>query len=117
MLYGGLLSQQVASINVLLWIVATAGVLIALLQFYYNDLAIKLWDMGPQVSPLTSSILLFLPPSILLGMVSPYSIHLSTKTIDSVGVNSGILYAVSTIGSFLGCILTAFFFITMMGVT
>ena len=116
-LLGGILSRQVASINILMWIVASAGLLIALLPFYYSDLTMKLWGIGPRLGPLISSILLFLPPSVLLGMVSPYSIHLSTKSIASVGVNSGFLYAISTIGSFLGCIITAFFFITLMGVT
>lgn len=114
---GGVLSQRVASIYVLIKIVACAGILIAILPIYYSELTIKLWDFGPRLGPLTSSILLFLPPSVLLGMVSPYSIHLSTSSIESVGVNSGLLYATSTVGSFLGCIITAFYFITMMGIT
>ena len=114
---GGLLSRKVASINILFLVVAFAGFFIIALPFYYSNLAMKLWDIGPRLGPLTSSILLFLPPSVLLGIVSPYSIHLSTKSIASVGINSGFLYAISTIGSFLGCIITAFFFITLMGVT
>jgi len=114
---GGFLSQKIASISVLIKIVGSAGILIAILPFYYNELTINLWDFGPRLGPLTASILLFLPPSVLLGMVSPYSIHLSTRSIASVGVNSGLLYATSTIGSFLGCIITAFYLITMMGIT
>jgi hypothetical protein len=114
---GGILSQIMASIFVLLKIVAFAGILIAILPLYYDELTIKLWNFGPRLGPLTSSILLFFPPSVLLGMVSPYSIHLSTSSITSVGVNSGLLYATSTVGSFLGCIITAFYFITMMGIT
>lgn len=113
---GGYLSQKVASVYVLILIVAFAGILIGILPVYYDKLIITLWDFGPRFGPLTSSILLYLPPSVLLGMVSPYSIHLSTKSIASVGVNSGLLYATSTIGSFLGCIITAFYFITMMGI-
>lgn len=68
---GGLLSQKKASIYVLIKIVASAGLLIAILPIYYDELTIKLWDFGPRLGPLTSSILLFLPPSVLLGMVSP----------------------------------------------
>lgn len=114
---GGILSQKVVSIYVLIKIVASAGLLIAILPLYYNELTLKLWDFGPRLGPLTSSILLFLPQSVLLGMVSPYAIHLSTKSIASVGVNSGLLYATSTVGSFLGCIITSFYFITLMGIT
>ena len=113
---GGFLSQKIASIFVLINIVASAGILIAILPLYYDKLTISLWNFGPRFGPLTSSVLLYLPPSVLLGMVSPYSIHLSTKSIASVGVNSGLLYATSTVGSFLGCIITAFYFITMMGI-
>lgn len=113
---GGFLSQKVASIYVLIKIVGSAGILIAILPLYYGELTLKLWNFGPRLGPLTSSVLLYLPPSVLLGMVSPYSIHLSTRSIASVGVNSGLLYAISTIGSFLGCIITAFYFITMMGI-
>lgn len=114
---GGFLSQKMASIYVLIKIVACAGMLIVILPIYYDELTIKLWDFGPRLGPLISSTLLFLPPSVLLGMVSPYSIHLSTRSIASVGVNSGLLYATSTVGSFLGCIITAFYLITMMGIT
>ncbi len=113
---GGFLSQKAASIYVLIKIVASAGILIAILPLYYDKLTITLWDFGPRFGPLASSVLLYLPPSVLLGMVSPYSIHLSTSSIASVGVNSGLLYATSTIGSFLGCIITAFYLITMVGI-
>ncbi|MCG8632944.1 MAG: fused MFS/spermidine synthase [Desulfobacterales bacterium] len=114
---GGFLSQKRSSIDILIRIVVLAGILISVLPLYYNGLTIRLWGFGPRLGPLIASILLFFPPSVLLGMVSPYSIHLSTKSIASVGVNSGFLYAVSTIGSFLGCIVTSFYFITMMGIT
>ena len=114
---GGILSQKKTSIHVMMGIVAAAGMLIAILPFYYNDLAIRLWYLGPRFGPLVSSILLFFPQSVLLGMVSPYAIHLRTTSIESVGANSGSLYAVSTIGSFLGCIVTAFYLIALMGIS
>lgn len=114
---GGQLSRRIASHAVLLQIVGLAGLLIAALPFYHSELTLKLWSFGPRLGPLSASILLFLPPSVLLGLISPYAIHLNTKSIEAVGASSGHLYAVSTIGSFLGCIVTAFYFITLMGVT
>ena len=115
-LLGGLLSRRVATLWVLVCIVAAAGGLIMLLPLYYRDLCEQLWDMGPRLGPLTASSILFLPPSVLLGMVSPYAIRLSTRTLDTVGLRSGVLYSVSTVGSFLGCLVTAFYFIGCIGI-
>lgn len=113
---GGLLSQRIVAIWTLMCIIAGAGILIALLPLYYGAVADRLWNVGPRCGPLSASAILFLPPSVLLGMVSPYAIRLSTRTVASVGMKSGVLYAVSTVGSFLGSLVTAFYFIGQMGI-
>ena len=48
-------------------------------------------------------------------MVSPYVIRMTTRQVSSVGDRAGQLYAVSTVGSFLGTIFTAFYGILWMG--
>ena len=60
---------------------------------------------------LASAFAFFFLPSILLGMVSPIAIRLAASKLETVGASAGSLYAVSTMGSFLGCIVTAFHFI------
>ncbi len=110
------LAQRIVEIWTLMCIIAGAGVLIALLPLYYGALADRLWNAGPRCGPLSASAVLVLPPSVLLGMVSPYAIRLSTHTVESVGMKSGVLYAISTIGSFLGSLVTAFYFIGQMGI-
>jgi len=47
-------------------------------------------------------LLLFVPPTILLGCVSPFAIRLQTKQIRSAGRSAGGIYALSTLGSILG---------------
>ena len=68
-------------------------------------------NLGERFAPLLVSALLLGPPSICLGMISPYAIRLSTKKITQIGQTTGNLYAISTVGSIIGTFLTAFFLI------
>ncbi|MBI2194233.1 MAG: fused MFS/spermidine synthase [Planctomycetes bacterium] len=60
---------------------------------------------------LASAFSLFFVPSGLLGMISPMAIRLAASDLDRVGESAGLLYAVSTVGSFLGCLVTAFYLV------
>ena len=54
---------------------------------------------------------LFFIPTIILGMISPYSVRLLVTDKDSSGQTAGRLYFVSTLGSALGTIITSFYFV------
>jgi spermidine synthase len=71
---------------------------------------------GEQSGPLLASAILFLPPSVAMGMVSPFSIRIAATGISSLGQVSGTLYALSTAGSIVGTLLTTFVLIPMIGV-
>ena len=60
-------------------------------------------------------LILFAPPVILLGTVSPFAIRLSTRQISSAGSNAGRVYALSTIGSILGTFMPVLLFIPAIG--
>jgi spermidine synthase len=51
----------------------------------------------------------------LLGCVSPYVIKIAARETKTLGKTVGIFYAVSTIGSFLGTLLTGFVFLAYFG--
>jgi len=53
----------------------------------------------------------------LLGGLSPYCVQMATKTHTEVGRRAGLLYAISTIGSFIGCLITAFVLIPGLPLT
>jgi spermidine synthase len=72
--------------------------------------------LGERYSPLFATTLLLGPPSILLGMVSPYAIRLAAKTLEKLGKASGNLYALSTLGSIAGTFVTVFVLIPEFGV-
>jgi len=60
---------------------------------------------------LLASTVLFFIPTIILGMISPYSVRLLVTDSEKSGQVAGILYFVSTLGSALGTIITSFYMV------
>jgi spermidine synthase len=60
---------------------------------------------------LVAAVILFGPPSVLMGMVTPFAVRLAAREIATVGSAAGRLSALSTAGSILGTFATAFFLI------
>lgn len=65
----------------------------------------------PRYGSLTASVFLFFMPTTILGMISPYSIRLLVEHEDHSGKIAGQLFFVSTFGSALGTLGTAFYFV------
>ncbi|MDQ7851196.1 MAG: fused MFS/spermidine synthase [Armatimonadota bacterium] len=95
-----------------------AGVLIIFLPLLSRPILERFadWDLGPRMSPLVTSTILFAPASVLLGMTSPFAVKLAATDLSTVGNVAGLLYAISTAGSIAGTLLTAFFLIPTFGV-
>lgn len=60
---------------------------------------------------LSASLLLFFVPTVILGMISPYSVRLLVSNHDHSGSIAGFLYFISTLGSAIGTLATSFFFV------
>jgi spermidine synthase/MFS family permease len=58
---------------------------------------------------------LFLPPTLILGMVSPIVIKLSLTDLRQTGSVAGKIYAFSTVGSIVGTFLTGFYLVSTFG--
>lgn len=67
-------------------------------------------------SSLLAVILLFGVPITLLGMVSPFAVRLSARSVGSTGRSAGGLYALSTVGSIVGTFLPVLLLIPTIGV-
>jgi len=65
---------------------------------------------------LVASMALFFIPTIILGMISPYSVRLLVIDKERSGQVAGVLYFVSTLGSALGTIITSFYFVLLFEV-
>ncbi|MFH1890534.1 MAG: fused MFS/spermidine synthase [Candidatus Kuenenbacteria bacterium] len=70
-----------------------------------------------QLKSILSSLILFAPASILLGIISPYAVKLKMNNLDTSGRTVGNLYAISTIGSITGTFLAGFYLIPRFGTT
>lgn len=73
------------------------------------------FELGPRGGPLLSSLILFLFPSIFMGAVSPFLFVLLFHDRQRAGRSVGALYAISTIGSIVGTIGTAFYLVLYAG--
>lgn len=73
--------------------------------------------LGLRAAVLVSGTVLFFPPLVLMGMVSPYAIRLRAGSLQEVGRTAGNLYALSTCASVAAAIATGFWLIPAMGVS
>jgi spermidine synthase len=64
---------------------------------------------GIRFGPLFASAALFLIPLFLLGVTSPMVIGLISKNLKTIGSCSGLVFAVGTVGSLFGALISGFF--------
>ena len=65
----------------------------------------------PRYGSLVAATVLFMVPTIILGMISPYSVRLLIENVQESGRTAGRLYFFSTLGSSLGTLMTSFYFV------
>jgi hypothetical protein len=70
----------------------------------------------PRLGSLLSALLLFLVPTVISGMVSPYAVRLLVADHQRAGDDAGRLYFVSTFGSATGTLLTSFYLVLYLEV-
>ncbi|AXR77306.1 spermidine synthase [Natrarchaeobaculum sulfurireducens] len=98
------------------WIMLATAVYVAVV-IYASDLLLTYTStlaLPPRYASLPAVILLFGPPTYLLGFISPYAAELSHK--QGTGEASGHVYALGTIGSIVGAAATTFVLIPALSV-
>ncbi len=73
-----------------------------------------LWQ---KLDPVLGSAVIFLVPCVVLAMLSPYMIRLSTHSLAQVGRSAGFIIAASTLGSIAGVFISGFVLIETMNVS
>ncbi len=112
-LFGGQLSLRRVSLKRFggIFLVAAA----ALYPLVYFSETTMVWIFtrveDPRYGSLLASGLLFIVPTIILGMISPYSVRLLVVSTEASGHIAGRLYFMSTLGSALGTLATSFYFV------
>lgn len=101
---GGSLADRHPSFRVFSAVPLASGSLMVATPLYARPLSEFIADhqFGGAVAPLFSSLALFLIPTAILGMVSPFAIRLLTTDPKSAGRLAGRIFGISTIGSIVG---------------
>lgn len=114
--YGGQRAAEHASELAIAKVLIQATMFVAFL-LVAGELVLQAADampLPPRFAPLVPIAILFGPPSLLLGYVSPYAAQLSTEA--STGGAAGRVYSIGTIGSIAGTFGTTFFLIPWLNV-
>jgi spermidine synthase len=105
---GGVLSDRKSDPGYLYGIILAAGICVLLTPHLKASVLKACLSLGLRAGSLASSAALFGPSLFLLGCVSPYIVKIAAREMKNIGRTVGIFYAISTIGSFLGTVLTGF---------
>ncbi len=104
--------------RILAWGAFTAG-LVPLLAKPVLPFAATAFDdlnLGVLAGSFLGVLILFSIPITLLGCISPFAIRLAVKRTSEAGTIAGRIYAISTLGSFIGTFLPVLILIPLVGV-
>ena len=113
---GGRLSDRKSSPDWLYGIILLSGILVILVPALKGPILQISLPLGLRWGSLISAFLLFGPALFLLGCVSPYVVKISAREMHNIGRTVGSFYAISTVGSVAGTLLTGFVLIAYLGV-
>ncbi len=116
---GGKIADKNPSLTNLSFIIFLAAVFIFLTILVKDSLLsfLQATGFGIKTNSVLASLVLFLPTSVLLGMVSPYTVKLKMNNLRTSGSTVGNLYAISTVGSITGTFLAGFYLVPKLGTT
>lgn len=114
---GGILADRGATKKHVSHALAVAGALIILLLPFRDPILVAVVHITQSVliGSFLASLLLIGCVSVCLGTILPYAIKLHVQTVLSSGTSSGILYALSALGSIGGTFVTAFYILPFFG--
>ncbi|HLF89370.1 MAG TPA: fused MFS/spermidine synthase [Anaerolineales bacterium] len=104
--------------GILAWGAFTAGLvpLLAKPVLPFAATAFDTLDFGVLAGSFLGVLVLFIVPITLLGCISPFAIRLAVKRTSEAGTIAGRIYAISTLGSFIGTFLPVLILIPLVGV-
>lgn len=112
---GGWLSDRRPRPALLYGVLVVAGALVMVCPYTKPILKGCAGALGMRGGALASSAIIFSLPLALLGMVSPFIIRLLCHEAKGVGIRAGGVYALSTLGSVAGTLLTGLWVIPEFG--
>jgi hypothetical protein len=112
-LLGGRLSLYRPSLGKFAVIFLVAAVCLYPLVYFSEGIMAAIFERveDPRYGSLLASSVLFIVPTVIMGMISPYSVRMLVRNTEHSGQVAGILYFVSTLGSSLGTLATSFYLV------
>lgn len=114
---GGKIADRVFTAGSLYASIALCGAYLFLVLLIKKPTLAFSAGLGLRQGALIASTALFALPLFLLGMVTPLAVKLYTKRMESLGSHVGALYFFSTLGSFLGTLVSGYILIPVFGVS
>ena len=118
---GGIWADRSPKFGTLYRILAWAGFAVTLVPAISRPVlrwAANAFDnlqLGVMLGSFTAVMILFIIPMILIGMASPFAIRLAIQDNQEAGRISGRIYAISTLGSFIGTFIPVMLLIPTVG--
>jgi predicted membrane-bound spermidine synthase len=103
--------------KILIWAALMIGI-VPVISKPVLSLAANAFDqlqLGILLGSFLSVLILLIVPVTLLGTTSPFAIRLAVKNTGGIGSTSGRIYAISTLGSFIGTFLPSLLLIPLIG--
>ncbi len=112
---GGWISRSPHSERALGIALSAAGGWICLVPSLSEPVCERILDLGfgEKGGSLVATVLLFGLPTVMLGMVSPTAVRWLTTRSSESGVKTGLVLGFSTIASFAGSVVTAFYLVLL----
>jgi len=103
-------SQRALGINLM-----AAGAWLCAMPFFIQPVCNRIFDIGldEKWGSLLAALVLFGAPTMLLGTVTPTAVRWLTRRAGDSGLNAGLVLALSTMASFAGCVVTAFYLVLL----
>ncbi|WP_028575558.1 fused MFS/spermidine synthase [Desulfonatronovibrio hydrogenovorans] len=116
---GGRLADKGATMARLSIIILGSGLLIALCTMIHKPVLSFLLQTSSDIyfNVVLATTILFGPPSIGLGMITPYAVKMKIRSLETSGSSVGRMYALSTIGSIVGTFLSGFVLVAFFAST
>lgn len=112
---GGWLSGRPGSKRALGINLIAAGAWLCFMPFFIEPVCDGMLDIGldQKWGSLCAALVLFGAPTVLLGTVSPTAVRWLTRRASDSGLKAGLVLAFSTVASFGGCVVTAFYLVRL----
>ncbi len=111
---GGVVADRETGFR-LSYAIALAGFSAVVIPFISRPVMLLTNDLGMRGGAFFSALLLFTLPLTFLGMVGPQVIKMATLRREGVGMATGSVFAISTVGSVVGTLLLGFYLLPELG--